>query len=198
LKISGYLVAILLTVSIAAKAIGSLQPPYPALRGFVEGCEDKPQPCWHGIVPGVTLADDARKIVEGLGYVLNDTNSTEVYLFNGSSAFCRGVMLVHPDDKASISLLMFSHCSNFVLGAFSLLGLPTLITKSYPKSSTVTLAEFYNVMVNWCKGCTNLSAHSKVELVYISTTINRFSGVPWRGFAPQWRYCQLEPTFTGC
>jgi hypothetical protein len=35
----------------AARALGGTQPTHPALRGFTEGCEGKPQPCWYGIVP---------------------------------------------------------------------------------------------------------------------------------------------------
>src|SRR5689334_17247061 len=53
-KVTVILIAVLMVVCIEAKAVGALQPPNPALRGFVEGCEDKPQPCWYGIVPGVT------------------------------------------------------------------------------------------------------------------------------------------------
>jgi hypothetical protein len=69
LKIIIYLVAILLTVSLAAKAIGSLQPPNPALRGFVEGCEDKPQPCWYGIVPGQTVTAQVVTTINALRHV---------------------------------------------------------------------------------------------------------------------------------
>jgi len=52
-----------LALSLAARALGSTHPPNPALRGFVEGCEDKPQPCWYGIVPGVTAIEDAPSIL---------------------------------------------------------------------------------------------------------------------------------------
>jgi hypothetical protein len=38
--------------SLAARALGTTQPPNPALHGFMEGCEGKTQPCWYGIVPG--------------------------------------------------------------------------------------------------------------------------------------------------
>jgi hypothetical protein len=38
-------------------AIGGTQSIHPALRGFIEGCEGIPQPCWYGIVPGVTTPE---------------------------------------------------------------------------------------------------------------------------------------------
>jgi hypothetical protein len=59
-----------LTFMLITCAIGTTQPPNPALRGFVEGCEDKPQPCWYGIVPGVTTAEEARSTVQNVGYIL--------------------------------------------------------------------------------------------------------------------------------
>jgi hypothetical protein len=50
-------------------ALGSLQPLNPALAGFDIGCEDKPQPCWHGIVPGFTTVEEAQGILENMSYV---------------------------------------------------------------------------------------------------------------------------------
>jgi hypothetical protein len=63
------MLALFLAGSIAAKAIGSLQPPSPAMRGFIEGCEDKPQPCWYNIVPGISTVEQANKIINGLDYI---------------------------------------------------------------------------------------------------------------------------------
>ena len=34
------------------------QPPHPALVGFDVDCENKPDPCWFGIVPGVTPIEE--------------------------------------------------------------------------------------------------------------------------------------------
>lgn len=79
LKLSIIVLALFLVGSIAAKAIGSLQPINPALRGFTEGCEDKPQPCWYGIVPGVTAANNVTEILHGIDntfcniYLISDT-----------------------------------------------------------------------------------------------------------------------------
>jgi len=57
-----------LALSLAARTLGGTQPPNPALRGFVEGCEDKPQPCWYGIVPGVTSEQDAVELIIKANY----------------------------------------------------------------------------------------------------------------------------------
>lgn len=69
LKVTLILVAALMTISIGAKAVGALQPPNPALRGFVEGWEGKPQPCWYGILPEATTRADAEKIAGKLGFI---------------------------------------------------------------------------------------------------------------------------------
>ncbi len=58
------LVAAFAMFNIAARALGTLRPPHPALAGFTEGCEGQPSPCWYGIVPGVTTAGEAGQIAE--------------------------------------------------------------------------------------------------------------------------------------
>jgi hypothetical protein len=57
-----------LSLSLVARAIGTTQPPNPALRGFVEGCKDKPQPCWYGLVPGVTSEKEAVELMVKANY----------------------------------------------------------------------------------------------------------------------------------
>jgi hypothetical protein len=68
LKFIPILALIFLIFLLTARAIGTTRPPNPALRGFVEGCEDKPQPCWYGIVPGVTTVEEALHTMEVMGY----------------------------------------------------------------------------------------------------------------------------------
>jgi hypothetical protein len=57
------LALIFLVLSLAARALGATEPPNPALRGFTKGCEDKPQPCWYGIMPGITKIEDIPTIL---------------------------------------------------------------------------------------------------------------------------------------
>jgi hypothetical protein len=59
---------IFLALFLIARALGMTQPPNPALRGFTEGCKDKPQPCWYGIVPGVTRKEDVIQLIKNMGY----------------------------------------------------------------------------------------------------------------------------------
>jgi len=68
-KLAIPLLTIFIALSIAARALGSTQPPNPALRGFTEGCDGKPQPCWYGIGIARTNLSDAQKIMDKLGYI---------------------------------------------------------------------------------------------------------------------------------
>src|SRR5262249_45342172 len=49
-------------------ALGNTQPIHPALRGFVEGCEGILQPCWYGIIPGVTTFETAVNRIKTMNY----------------------------------------------------------------------------------------------------------------------------------
>lgn len=62
------LTALTFALAVSASAWGETQPPHPALRGFVEGCEGIPQPCWYGIVPGETLIREAVQMLKARGY----------------------------------------------------------------------------------------------------------------------------------
>src|SRR5262245_33041521 len=79
LKLVPLFILIFLVLSLTARVLGTTQPPNPALRGFTEGCEDKPQPCWYGIVPGVTTAEEAIELLDEQGYVLDADPATTIF-----------------------------------------------------------------------------------------------------------------------
>src|SRR5262245_5873722 len=57
-------------LSLATRALGAGQPPNPALAGFSEDCENLPQPCWFGILPGFTNMGGVARQMDKLGYKL--------------------------------------------------------------------------------------------------------------------------------
>lgn len=69
LRLAIWFLSIFFVLAVGARLLGSTQPPNPALRGFIEGCEDKPQPCWYGIVPEITTRLDAANISEKLNFI---------------------------------------------------------------------------------------------------------------------------------
>jgi hypothetical protein len=70
LHLSVILILLFTLCGFALSALGSTKPIHPALRGFVEGCEGLPQPCWYGIALGSTTFDEAREVIRsGLYYI---------------------------------------------------------------------------------------------------------------------------------
>ncbi|NWG16744.1 MAG: hypothetical protein HXY41_08925, partial [Chloroflexi bacterium] len=67
------LLVVFAALSAAARAVGTWQPPNPVLTGFIADCEDKPQPCWYGIVPGVTTMHEARTVLSNQDYHFIDS-----------------------------------------------------------------------------------------------------------------------------
>jgi hypothetical protein len=63
IRLSAILTPLFIIISIGLILLGRTQSFHPALRGFVEGCEGLPQPCWYGIALGVTTRDEAREII---------------------------------------------------------------------------------------------------------------------------------------
>jgi hypothetical protein len=68
----GMFVALMLLMN----ALGSTQPIHPALRGFVEGCEGIPQPCWYGIVPGSSKRFEVEQLLAQAGYSQSTSSGT--------------------------------------------------------------------------------------------------------------------------
>jgi hypothetical protein len=113
-KVTLILVALLMVVSMGAKVVGALQPPNPALRGFVEGCEGQPQPCWYGIVPGVTDEEAARSNAKNAGYSVMANEMSSNYIQSCQvKPCCRHIEVL--TGETPLSKLIFYQC-DIVLG----------------------------------------------------------------------------------
>jgi hypothetical protein len=200
LKISVYLVAILLTGSIAAKSIGSLQPINPALKGFVEGCEDKPQPCWYGIVPGNTMTKEAEIILTDLEYIADVAETRTIYVRNEdftpslvyidqSRRYPSGIVagiIIELKERVQFAdiMLMFGSPSHLVMGYGSM------------------AVSFQDELVYAHSLKYPATSRPNPFMTVTSVTLSAFSLTPmletWHGFIPLWRYCQIEPSFPSC
>src|ERR1041385_1919203 len=67
LKLSPIFFCSFIALSIMARALGSMLPPNSTLLGFTEGCQGQTQPCWYGIVPGVTTVKEALQVMAFAG-----------------------------------------------------------------------------------------------------------------------------------
>jgi hypothetical protein len=126
LKLALLLTLVLTATSLAARVMGNTQPLNPALLGFTEGCEDKPQPCWYGIMPGVTTTEEGKQILDAVGYrvippqgnIPDNSLSYEGNSLPCSQAFVLSAIQVNP-KSSNVSLindLRFFRCQSVYLG----------------------------------------------------------------------------------
>ncbi len=193
-------------LTIAARTVGTAQPSNPALAGFTEGCENKPQPCWYGIVPGLTTVDEASVILASIGYLRGPFFffSPHLNLVGPVEQMPQGIYLRYSvtDTNAVIYSISLSDWDvtlgdlMSVLGPSSGLGGGYTISNpflAYVNSYGVLLVEFYSMPTEF--------SPTKVKVNYVLLTqFQRLADnlVEWHGFVPKWRYCMLEPEFLFC
>ncbi|MEO8612103.1 MAG: hypothetical protein ABI690_29670 [Chloroflexota bacterium] len=112
LKLIPTFALIFLALTLAARALGTTQPPNPALRGFTEGCEDKPQPCWYGIMPGITTVREADHILKDMGYTSQDS---QLY-FNEAETLQECTIRNEIHDTVIRRITLNMRCLNLQLG----------------------------------------------------------------------------------
>ncbi len=57
-------------INAIAIAAGNIHMPNPAVAGFAIDCDEPDQPCWYGILPGITAGIDAWALMKQAGYQL--------------------------------------------------------------------------------------------------------------------------------
>lgn len=199
LKLLTLLALACLALTLAARALGSTQPPNPALRGFTEGCDGKPQPCWYGIVPGQTILSVAEQTVIQQGYQTRINHSDRSIEFTGNDVndFGRIILWRSEGHVEAVSLLYPTYMR---LGdAMAGLGVPSGISSIFHAES-LGLAypdETFSITSNW----NTVSPYEQATIAFLLTipSINSPPPLrPWYGFVPKWRYCQLEPDIPAC
>ena len=199
---------IFLALTLTARALGTTQPPNPALRGFTEGCEDKPQPCWYGIIAGkdTMLFEEASKLLEAEGFQAN-TNRGKVeqtdftlefanYFAPSSTSGCNVHLEARSQQNYFIRLTLFDCKGISIADMLDLYGLPHNIQlrenesgKLYFNRSTIT-AQF-------SANFSPLSYISNISFYPLDLT----GGYPycsWHGYLPYWLYYNLDPDSTLC
>ena len=198
LKASSVLVALFLAISIGAKAVGALQPPNPALRGFVEGCENEPQPCWYGIVPGKPIAEETLAFV-GRYRVEFPSNPGAPLTFGTSDTDCN-VGITLKDDGQQVEYFFVEGDCNLQLGdVLTALGHPDYLIQADLRFNRAPMLMYRDGMQIWPDSCCHLSVYSHVGQMFLTSFTVPASPPPkWHGFIPIWRYCQLEPILVTC
>jgi hypothetical protein len=194
-------------ISAGMIALGGTQPPHPALRGFIEGCEGVPQPCWYGIELGRTHIMSAVALMEQTNFELYRYSPEETYTYQIEmlSSSCETTISAHYQNETTI-LVRFENCTGLLLGdVVQLWGLPdkfaggehieigiSPITLHFPFVDTFATLEANSVFV--------LDLFTSVEGLYLYYEPQQLNKGyrDWRGFLTQERYCQLDADYYWC
>ncbi|MBI5666454.1 MAG: hypothetical protein HZC41_00480 [Chloroflexi bacterium] len=190
------LVAVFAGFNAAARAFGRLQPPNPALAGFTEGCEGKPPPCWYGIVPGKTSVEAAQRLLERAQVRIKEFRVNLTGAIRGEAArFCAFEL---GNDGQVITLIQVRYCPEHEvsLGQF-------MLAWGTPLGTRYSVEPIRPAQVIFRGTTVSVSGlRSPYERVQRLVLFQAEAGMPivnhWFGFAPPWRYCQLEPNVPPC
>jgi hypothetical protein len=210
LKLALFITLALTITSLAARALGSTQPLNPVLRGFTEGCEDKPQPCWYGIVPEKTTFTDSVQIM--MDRKMSITTSANFGGYIGvtvivDSIGCEVGLFRSNTDENLLVRLSFQNCSTLKLGdILNLFGAPytvgtTLSCDFKPWEHLVPMANYWmhypkigSLSVNAAPDYWKWISPNDL-VVSFDVVILRYNFPPpskWEGFIPFWRYVPLH------
>jgi hypothetical protein len=193
----------LLTFTVAARALGNAQQPNPVLRGFTEGCEAKPQPCWHGIVPRFTSVVETRQILTDANYIeFTSPLRTFQFAYEGP-----GNIEVYFDSTygSTVDRLDLIFRNTLPIGdVLSILGRPQrlrlankrgMVAATYGDETNWLYIDFMDTHFNALEPFQE--THFSVELFWMKNP-RPDDAFRWHGFAPLWRYCQFEPAARPC
>jgi hypothetical protein len=195
IHLSLLLIAVSGLLAITMSALASTQPMHPALRGFVEGCENVSQPCWYGIVPGVTSAQEADRIIASLpNYVPSWLGHLSPP--NHEAPPCQVYYYVRSPQN-TVEYLTFNPCSPLQLGdILHLSGLsPRFVQQDCMGLLTIAQGNIQLYLKEF-------SLDARILMVKITATYidfdNYYYGSDWHAFASLGYYYGLNPNFISC
>jgi hypothetical protein len=185
--------------SILAHLLGQLQPPNPALAGFTQGCEGKPQPCWFGIVPGRTTVIEAQRALAAIPYTYEslDTfgheNETWTLVYGSSTLRC-SVQILHSGTR--IGMITITNCEDVRVGDLvTVLGRPNSIRALnliFHDETIRARSQYRDARDN---SCLDLSPYGAVESIQVrqQTSNNAYlQPARWSGFQSYEWYVKRE------
>lgn len=190
---------ILALLIIAMSALGSIQATNPALRGFVEGCEGIRQPCWYGIVVDASTLEDAETIFERLGYAQIGTLerqflTSRTYRPTRTDKGCT-IVVYYAAVSEPISEITFYDCDLLLGDLVAVYGAPdALHLRAWGEGEWSYDAVGLSIGFS-----NNFAPYTSFDRIIMKTgSAAVATSFDWHGYAPQWRYCQLEPELDLC
>lgn len=184
-----------LALALVARALGSTQPPHPALAGFNTRCEGKPRPCWYGVVIGETTEQEAYELLAfagepGISRLLSGQGFSLVYRFSPVLPYCRAVFFIR-DGLVYRGELSLCGTSDIDVGDLVALLAGENVVMSMPPNELVYDGVSMNIE-EWP------SLHHQVVYITLLAPTSEYPQYPWHGFVPRWRYCQMVSYFPRC
>jgi hypothetical protein len=201
IRLAVYLIPVFNVMSLTLILLGSAQPPHAALRGFVEGCASVPQPCWYGIVPGVTSLEDAQAFLDdATTYTFSSKRTLNIthYWRYEASGLCALTLVEFNAIVREIGL----RCREVkvVVGeVYAVVGTPNFVM---PDLENIYLYHpgqgiFYITTGGMSDdGLMLVGVENEIRSLALRSEAPRgLDGFTfaWHGFIPFWRLCQLEP-----
>lgn len=188
-------------MGLIARSVGGTQPLNPALHGFTEGCEDKPQPCWYGIVPDVMTMSEIEKILIKLGYKEKRITMSDAEYYSADKipqwvSFDRDCNDTIECAEAIPFDIQLSGLGN--LGIGDILDTSHLILLDPDEISGIyILNQHYTLALenDW------KSPNQRIRYIVLSSNIasENYQGYfNWHGFVSIEQYCHLEISFPSC
>lgn len=205
LNLSLALVAAFAVFNVAARTLGTLQPPNPALAGFTEGCEDKPQPCWYGIVPYETTFDEAKAVAQQKHMVLLPDKETvkgwanltyKIYSASNISPNCKVQFTTFTDSlHPTVAEIGFFNCSLYLADILDIYPEIAGIALSASEYGTIIFHKF-RTWIALAHFTGSPKPYTHLNSFYIAPYLSNSAGGPlfkWQGYGTYGYYCRLEP-----
>ncbi len=194
----GLILIMLGVLSLTSRAFGATQPINPALDGLVTDCAGKLEPCWYGIVPGTTTLHDVEVQTEKYDYKFGVGSTAWSINFVSDSHVPPCVQMYFDSQTMLVSSIILS-CMNFRTGDIAtILGQPD---SRIWHTSEDTDWTYGTIVARLSPAWTNSPFESALYIqLFDANQKNQqtHSQMPWQGFLPRWRYCELQPMYAGC
>jgi hypothetical protein len=188
--------AFALLVSLVS-ALGAARSIHPMLRGFIEGCAGVPQPCWYGVVPGMTTVQQGNDLALAHGYVLREERHLP---FGGGSARrlyesppqCPFVLVSSPGEIIYEVFVQTQACASPVAfgDLIAAVDFPEGFMAGGVRIDASAVLSFEQSAIqaavnNW------VSLRAPVTIVFLFPRADVYAR-NWHGMLPMWRYCLFE------
>ena len=202
IQLSARFISILLFLlsgaTVLARTLGGVQPSNPATDGFTQSCDGKPQPCWYGVVPGITSGSEAYRLLEAAGYTRTSItparygDEAHVYKKGSGDGLCQIILQYNPNNQHIQRIQL--DCESVQFGdMIAAKGMPSGIQKTSGYAPRLLFAGNVSAIESVAVDTTSLfSPLGFIDLRSASISDDFTPTFGWHGLAPLWHYCALE------